>query len=276
MIRRQVGDEYWLITQNDHAIISGQLARALGNARFEAPAPRAVRGIELHDCGWPTHDENPTLNSRRQPLDVFETPRQIGLSVWTESSKRAAAEDPYAGLLVSLHSLSLSILATTMTPFAHERFDPNDPRGRFEVNQFQHQQIELQESLRQRLGLRTDQPLRHGLAEGSTDPVELQLQYDFRLLQAMDKLSLAICCTKPPAATIEPVIPSPGNAPLSIRVTRKSDDVHVDPWPFGLDRIEVSVPYRRTRSGTFPDEHAFREMYANAPVELLPVSLTNH
>jgi hypothetical protein len=92
----------------------------------------------------------------------------------------------------------------------------------------------------------------------------------------MDKLSLAICCTKPPAATIEPVIPSPGNAPLSIRVTRKSDDVHVDPWPFGLDRIEVSVPYRRTRSGTFPDEHAFREMYANAPVELLPVSLTNH
>jgi hypothetical protein len=152
MIRRQVGDEFWLIKQNDHAIISGQLAQAVGNVRFDAPALRAVRAIELHDCGWPTHDENPTLNTRRQPLDVFETPRRIGLSVWTESSNRAAAEDAYAGLLVSLHSLSLSILATTMTPFAHERFDPNDPRGRFEVNQFQHRQIELQEELRGRLG----------------------------------------------------------------------------------------------------------------------------
>ena len=26
-------------------------------------------GIALHDCGWPIHDERPTLNAKNQPLD---------------------------------------------------------------------------------------------------------------------------------------------------------------------------------------------------------------
>src|SRR4051794_27947113 len=36
MIRRQVGQEFWLITQDDHAQVSGQLAAQLGNDRFAA------------------------------------------------------------------------------------------------------------------------------------------------------------------------------------------------------------------------------------------------
>ena len=33
-----------------------------------------ITGISLHDCGWPIHDERPTLNPDRIPLDVFESP----------------------------------------------------------------------------------------------------------------------------------------------------------------------------------------------------------
>src|SRR6476646_2312884 len=114
MIRRHVGDhQFWLIAQNDHALISGQLAGQLGNGDFSPPSsPSAVLGIGLHDCGWPVHDEQPTLNSKNLPLDVFETPRHVGLRVWGESTDRAAARDDYAGLLVSLHSLALSVFAT--------------------------------------------------------------------------------------------------------------------------------------------------------------------
>src|SRR5689334_3534931 len=101
MIRRQVGREYWLITQDDHARVSGLLAQGLGNGRFSAPSSDdAVLGIALHDCGWPIHDQSPTLNAQHQPIDVFESPRHIGLPVWEASATLAAERNAYAGLLV--------------------------------------------------------------------------------------------------------------------------------------------------------------------------------
>ena len=134
MIRRRVGDEFWLIPQHDHALLSGELAKHLGNSKFAKPqAATAVLGISLHDCGWPIHDDRPTLNRDRSPIDVFETTLPIGLNVWTESAKRAAERDPYAGLLVSLHGLNLSAMATSQV-FDNENFDINDTRVRFEVN----------------------------------------------------------------------------------------------------------------------------------------------
>lgn len=267
MIRRTAGDEYWLITQNDHAAISGQLAREMGNSAFAPPSERATTAITLHDCGWPLHDDAPTLNKRGLPLDVFETPRDIGLKVWSESARRASIVDPYVGLLVSLHSLSLSILATTSSPITHERFDIKDARGRFEVNQFQHAQIELQESLRRQLGLSVEHPLRHGLAEDSPDPAEQLLAFDFRLLQAMDRLSLAICCTTPPIHVLEPLHTGPGASPISIRVLVAEQGLQLDRWPFRGASVDVEVPFRRLRSREFLEESEFHQAFAAARIE---------
>src|SRR5690242_6538042 len=114
MIRRRDGNDFLLIAQHDHALISGQLAESFGNDRFPPPQPRAqtLIGIAQHDCGWPLHDDAPTLNGEHLPLDVFESPRPIAFRVWTASVEGATKQDPYAGLLVSLHVLSLSVLAT--------------------------------------------------------------------------------------------------------------------------------------------------------------------
>jgi hypothetical protein len=164
MIRRDVGNEYFLIAQNDHAILAGQLAEHFGNHRFSQPEPResVLTGVRMHDAGWPLHDDEPTLNKQHRPLDVFEVPRSIGLKVWAASADRAAAVDPYAGLLVSLHSLALSIFATSQSaPGRHEPFDASQLSERFEVNKFQHREVERQELLRRQLGLRTDLPLTH-------------------------------------------------------------------------------------------------------------------
>src|SRR5215207_9949665 len=109
MIRRRVENEFWLITQHDHALLSGELAKHVGNKLFDPPSESAIKGISLHDCGWPVHDDQPTLNSKHLPIDVFESTPEIGLKVWQAGSERAAAAgDDYAGLLVSLHVLSLS------------------------------------------------------------------------------------------------------------------------------------------------------------------------
>jgi hypothetical protein len=268
MIRREVGDEYWLIAQNDHAILSGQLAEHFGGPDLQAPTRSAITGIAMHDAGWPLHDDAPTINHDQVPIDVFESRRDVALKVWTASSQRAADVDPYAGLLVSLHSLSLSIFASTQTGFKHEKVDMSDPRTRFDMNKFQHRQIELQENLRRQLGMHTDLPIRNGLAEESDDPREKQLIFDFRLLQVLDKISLGICCTRPPFAKVEPLHLKPGDHPIALEISRSSPHrLLVTPWPFTRQDITLPVPFKRVPKKRYESDASLQQAYASAAAE---------
>ena len=275
MIRRTVENEHWLITQNDHAQLSGKLAESLGNERFAAPSSAsAVLGIAMHDGGWALHDDAPTLDRDGQPLDVFQTPPAIGLAVWDASAERAASRDDYAGLLVSLHSLGLSVFVTETNPLGENSWDLADPRIKFELNRFQHKMIELQESLRQRLGLRTDRPLQHGLSNELADPREARLRFDFRWLGAMDRLSLAICCTKSPFASLDNIHPRPAAPATAIRVERPEPSiVRLDPWPFRSPRLEVQFPFRRLPARVWPGLADFRDGYSAAPIERFTVAV---
>lgn len=266
MIRRQAGDEYWLISQHDHAVLSGEMARNIGGSAPAAPSGEpAILGIGLHDCGWPLHDDAPTINGNGAPLDVFESPRQITLPVWTRSAELATEQDPYAGLLVSLHVLSLSTFATQQQGLASRTWNLDDPRVRFEVNVFQHRMIEIQEDLRRRLGLSTDQPLKNGLAQNPTDAKEQQLIADFQWLQAMDMLSLAVCCTDPPFKRYPPL-------KLDIK-RRRDEEVTVKPWPFTVDRIVLQVPFRRVSAKRYANEDELRALWSATPIEQFAVSV---
>ncbi len=275
MIRRRDSDGFRLITQHDHAIVSGALARRIGNGQFARPDPfeQTILGITQHDCGWPLHDDQPTLSSAKLPLDVFESPRQIAHKVWIESARRAAAMDPYAGLLVSLHVLSLSAATVPQKPTV--RFDPQQMRHQFDLNKFQHQAIELLETLRAKSGLRTDKPLRLGLSEGWTDAAEEQLKFNFHLLQAMDTISLAICCTTPPVLMTGAVHPRPGANAIKLQLHRSAPDkLLVKPWPFDAPALRVSVPYRLVQERTYADESDLHDAIAASGIELMSVEIT--
>ena len=274
MIRRQQGDDWLLITQNDHALLAGELAEHFGNDRFFPPDPMdsTLKGVRLHDSGWPLHDDDgPTLNARGEPLDVFEVSRPIALKVWQTSAERAAAQDPYAGLLTSLHVLSLSVFATSETEFQHEKFDMDDPQSKFAVTKFQHNEIARQEDLRQRLGLRTDRPTATKLPKAMAQKSEDKLNFNIRMLQAMDLISLAACCTKPPADQTQDVYMTPGGEKVKLSLERRGNDVHVGPWPFDTDEIALPIPACRFPARPFANETAFREALNKAPAEVLVV-----
>jgi len=270
MIRRRVGDEYWLFSQHDHALLSGEFARHFGGTdQFAKPDPfeATILGISLHDCGWPLHDDVPTLNAKGEPLDVFETPPALGLSVWSASAERAAARDPYAGLLVSLHALSLSNIAMSQT---HSHYNWNDPRLRFEMNKFQHARVEMHDVLRGKLGMRTDIPLENGLALRSTEPAEVNLVFNFRLLQAMDKLSLDICCTEMPFPIIPAVATNPGGQCAHVSVTRASAErIGLEPWPCKSQSITARISYRVVAARKYENDASFLAVYSDAPTRAL-------
>jgi hypothetical protein len=271
VIRREADDNFLLITQHDHALIAGELAEHFGNEQFARPEPRepALTGVRLHDCGWPLHDDQPTINKEGKPLDVFESPREIALAVWTASAEKAAAADSYAGLLVSLHVLSLSVFASSATSFEHEKFDLSEPAEKFAVSKFQHREIERQENLRTKLGLRTDKPTHHKHPHEVTQKKEDQLTFNFRMLQAMDLISLAACCTEPPARQTQDVMPRPGGKPIKLNLARRGDDVTVDPWPFDQPRIELKIPVCRIASKRYASNEELRAVVPCGGSEVL-------
>ena len=274
MIRRDAGHDCLLITQTDHAALAETLAGHFGNSRFSKPARVnvVVKAIGLHDAGWPVHDDQPTLNDRGYPLDVFETGRELAMKAWAASAERAAQVDPYAGLLVSLHSLALSIHSAPAPVSKDESFDVGKMHEQFAVNKFQHRELERQEELRRQLGFDATIPLKHGLADAKASPQEDQLRFDFRLLQAMDLISLCLCCSKWPASQTNELLRSPTASPMMLRLTKSLDGVvHVGPWPFDIRRIDLTVPCRRIAAKRFGSVEEFRDLYAAA--EVIPLSV---
>ncbi len=274
MIRREAPDAYWLVTQHDHALLAGRLIREVGGSFTRPPRfDETAAATDLHDSGWPEHDDHPTLNPQGLPLDVFEVSRPIAMAVWAGSARRAAEHGPYAQMLVSMHVLSLSAYAVSNdTPGRHEHFDAGSATQRqlverFEINKFQHAQIELQETLRRKLGMSLDRPLEVGLAEPGVDRGEDELRQAFRLLQAMDLISLAICCTEPPTRHTNDVHTSTGARPTRLSMRRTGSDVTVWPWPFAEPVVQVEVPYRAVPKRAYASQDELDAVYQAAPVE---------
>ena len=279
MIRRDAGADWLLITQPDHAAVAATLAAHVGGRRFApllAQRQSVLSAIAAHDDGWHPHDDDaPTLDDHGRPLDVFEAPRSVALPAWSGSTERATvAAGPYAGLLVSLHGLSLSIHAAGPSTPGHTSLKLVGPHAVFDMNKFQHREMERQEQLREAVGLPIDVPLLHGLADAGASPGDDRLTYHFRLLQAMDLLSLCLCCTRPPAAESADVLPAPGGTPRRLRIaTGFGGALRVSPWPFDVARIELAVRCRRLPARPFAGVDAYRAALAAAPVESLAVAL---
>jgi hypothetical protein len=241
------------------------MAKLLGNALFAPPTPfdSVVHAIAEHDCGWQQADRHPTLNNRGQPVHVFESDVLGSMESWQASVDANAKVDPYAGLLVSLHGMSLANHAAASLAGTED----DDSRQRaFRIRRFVHRQIEIQEQLRATLGMKTDEPLRGGLAEqGRADDEDL-LRTNFFLLRFLDQLSLNMCFDRLMFARIEMIYPRTGENPVSARVGIESPGVlTLSPWPFNAERLELEVPARRMSAGPYRDLTRLRDAFEAAP-----------
>jgi len=267
MICRLAGDEIILISQIAHARLAADLAAEIGNENFTSPLPRqaVLDAVAMHDAGWPAHDDSPTINARGLPAHALEMPLQTMLPIWSASTDLTAAIHPYAGLLVSLHGLSLS---------ARAHITASELPLIFALNKFQHRQIELQEEFRQKLGMSIEHPLHLGLAEPVVSPEEDLLRFDFELLELTDQLSLNICFGESRLPSIDGVHPRPGHAPLTMRFIRDDrGDFLVDPWPFARDELIVKFPTKIVPARTYSDHKDFHAEFTRANDRALQVRL---
>ena len=258
MIRRDTDRGTILINQHDHSRLCGEMARRLGNGLFASPLPfdATVAAIADHDCGWAAHDQWPALNDRGLPAHVFEAATATALDAWAKSVDQVVAGHPYAGLLVSLHTMALANRASLREPEGADEFSR---RQAFRLRRFVHLQIELQESLRDRLGMRIDLPLRGGLAEPGRSPEEDLLRANFHLLEFLDQLSLNLCFDQLVFARIEAVYPRPSEGSMAARIGRQtSGAMRLDPWPFNSQYLDLEVPARSIKAGPYGNAEALK------------------
>src|SRR5207248_4922029 len=115
----------------------------------------------------------------------------------------------------------------------------------FEMNKFQHRQIEIQEDLHKRLGLSNDLPRQFGLAAPGASAAEDLLRSNYRLLTAMDRISLALCCGENLFPALGDVHARAGAAAMRLSLSMPdSATMVVTPWPFDQGRLRFEVPAR--------------------------------
>jgi Protein of unknown function (DUF3891) len=105
--QRAKANAWWLITQPEHAALSGEIAANFGHEDFPSIDPTIVSAIAKHDAGWNLFesdpDQPPRLHLDGRPLSFFEVEPQSFLRAWAASIEGAQEESAKGGYMVSQH-----------------------------------------------------------------------------------------------------------------------------------------------------------------------------
>jgi hypothetical protein len=101
VIVRDAGDVWQVVLQTDHADLSGDLARAWADRgpRHDSLVVAAAR----HDDGWAVWERAPRVEPDGKPVNFLEVDVPSHLAFYRACIAAVEEQDPYAGLLVSMH-----------------------------------------------------------------------------------------------------------------------------------------------------------------------------
>ncbi|PTL39681.1 DUF3891 family protein [Alkalicoccus saliphilus] len=169
MIIRDDSTHFIMITQEDHAVVSGDMAAAW-NTQFLASLKRVedmVISVYSHDKAWKEIDAAPFYNDTvKRPFSFIDYPVRPKLIHYKHGIDLVESTNLYAGLLNSLHYCSL--------------VDAQDPSSK---SFFENEKLR-QKRIKDKLGIT-------GI-EHTAD-----IEDHFQLLQLCDSLSLFICMNSP-------------------------------------------------------------------------------
>src|SRR5258706_1723780 len=272
MLRLETETGWWLVTHPDHARLAEPWPERWGNERFWPRERRehVLRGIARHDDGWAARDAEPQITRQGKPsafsvelVGKYSAFEEIDLEDYLFVRDRAvrliAAEDPYAAILISMHTYSLlndhadrSTIAPAQLPL---------------LDRFLEQQKALQASL---------------LVQIAANPrftpdqtSESAILDHFRLLQASDYLSLLTCVDfRQPSLFLHPLpLRDGGHIPVQVRAIAPRHFV-LDPYPFPEASLTFQFPARHVKGKIFPSSAELQSAIAAAPNETLSVTVS--
>ena len=271
MLRLGTEDGWWLVTHPDHARLAGEFAAHWGNDIFVSPEPRehVLHGISAHDNGWAVRDAKPLVMKSGKPaafsvelVGSYSAFEEIDLPAYLAVRRSAvqliSQEDPYAAILISMHTYNLLTDRADRSTIKQDQLPLLDA--------FLGEQRDLQIGLRQQL-----------LASGvlaSEWLTEEALVENFRLLQGCDNLSLLSCVDFAGAATL--LWPQKTREGASeVRVERVGvRSFRLSPYPFGSPELVFKLRARFVPGLVFTSNEELQEKFDAAPVEELEIKVS--
>lgn len=251
MIVTEAADRYRFVTQPDHAALSGRFARHWGTGELAAPLPGFpnVVAAEAHDHGWVDYDLRPRLDDGGTPVGFVDVDGDDWTDFYARGVDAVADVDPYAGLLTSLHAAGLQRGGYGV------RTEIPDASDEEPFASFVDAQESRQDELLERLAAGDDYDVTdadrellddlHADGSAPVGAVRRPLWRSYLLLQAVDSLSLYVCNNARLTETTLGPVPTTDDDTTVIDVRPVGPAaVRLDPYPFDVDALSVTVPRR--------------------------------
>lgn len=246
MIVCEVGDSWQIVMQTDHADLSGDFARRWAE---RTPRPESLQvAAERHDDGWAVWEQSPMCDVRSgKPLNFLDVGVPAHLAFYRAGIAAISEQDPYAGLLVSMHGAGIYRGRYGLQPelkltFAGEVREQVDAFVAEQESTFEARETEL----------------------GVSEPERM---HDYQLLQVFDRLSLLFCMNdtlSPPPTELMGYRCEPAGAAA----------ITMSPFPFDGAEQQFSLLRRIVPRGEWSDGAAFRrDLFAATPEA---ISITIH
>ena len=251
MIVQEHGPGLLLFRQTDHALLAGAFAAAWGNETIPVPARRdpTVVAAARHDDGWADWELAPQLNDDGEPVDFIHIPVHEHVALYKRGIDLVESEDPYAGLLASMHGQRLYT-----RPF-YPGMDPRIQHLKGTELALATAYVEGEHARQERLMLAIE-------GAALTDDAE----EGWRLLQVWDRLSLHVCMSPLKEGTDQklPFIASTdGDVAIVARAT-DAGELLCDPYPFSSDPVTFTIEAFRMQTRTWESESAYRRAFRTA------------
>jgi uncharacterized protein DUF3891 len=254
MIVRDQGDSWQVVAQPHHGDVCGDIALAWGNDRFAAPRARESLAIAArrHDDGWAIWERTPDVDRRDgRPLNVFDVGTEVHLAFYRAMIVAVADEDPYAGVLASMHGAGLYSGRYGTQPSFKMTFQD---ALRDQVDAFIRERNDAHDARAAELGISDE-----------------QRWVDYKLLQVSDRLCLYLCLNDLVAGAEDDLGPVPldydgEETTVAIRPVGPWQ-ISLAPYPFAEPEIALTLRRRVLPKRRWVSRREFAAAYDAAAVE---------
>jgi hypothetical protein len=265
------GRPHRAIMMHDHAVLSGQFARAFGNAEFAAPSPLdlVVYIVTNHDAGWADFDRDPVTDPQTGlPFTVFGTPARHILPTSRGSPDYNQGHHPYCGLLSSMHTWGIY---NGRYGFASTgRLNRIAPDEKPAVDAMLAVELERQAALKAELSRST---------ETASWVEEDRLFQNYKLLQFCDLLAIYYNTTHAEQRTEQTFthVPITRDRDITVTIRPKSSGAYaLSPFPFAVEGAEFAFAGRSLSPGQHEREGGWATLLARTPTEWETFRLVAH
>jgi hypothetical protein len=262
MLVRDRGDFWQLVRQPDHADLSGQLARAWGGAAVAPLRHREPLALAAtrHDDGWAVFDRRPAWDAEKQrPRNFLDVPVLSHLAFYRACIQVVTEEDPYAGLMVSMHGAGIYNGRYGTQPGLRLTFAGEEKEA---VTAFVQEQEESHPRRARTLGVEDD-----------------ERWANYKLLQVFDRLSLSFCLREWESSDAQPDVIEP--LPLDYEGTEVELVLEpvgpwrarVAPYPFAERPARFTLVRKLLLQAPFSGNEDFRQAYFGTRAELVEITM---